>query len=147
MSIPRIYLDNCSIQRPLDDQSFTRIHLESEAILAIVEMLDAGEVELIISDASIFENTQNPNVTRKSFGEAILRRNAAVIHINPTLILRSQRFIAQNLHPLDALHLACAESANVDYFCTCDDKLYKKALLLTNIKTVTPIQLIERLLL
>lgn len=28
---------------------------------------------------------------------------------------------------MDALHLACAEKAKVDYFVTCDDKLIQKA--------------------
>jgi predicted nucleic acid-binding protein len=26
-----------------------------------------------------------------------------------------------------ALHLACAEAAGADYFCTCDDRFLKKA--------------------
>jgi predicted nucleic acid-binding protein len=30
------------------------------------------------------------------------------------------------IKPLDALHLASAESGKADYFCTCDDKIIKK---------------------
>lgn len=33
----KIYLDNCSLQRPLDDKSQIRIRLEAEAILAVIE--------------------------------------------------------------------------------------------------------------
>ena len=31
----KIYLDNCCFNRPFDDQTQERIHLESEAILMI----------------------------------------------------------------------------------------------------------------
>ncbi len=33
----RIYLDNCCYNRPFDDQTQERIHLESEAILTILK--------------------------------------------------------------------------------------------------------------
>jgi predicted nucleic acid-binding protein len=46
---------------------------------------------------------------------------------------------------LDALHLACAESANAAYFCTCDDKFLKKAKAVKELKTsvVSPLELVE----
>lgn len=46
---------------------------------------------------------------------------------------------------LDALHLALAEAAGEDYFCTCDDKFLKKAKAMTDLKTkaVSPIELGE----
>jgi predicted nucleic acid-binding protein len=49
--------------------------------------------------------------------------------------------------PLDALHLASAEAAQVDYFCTCDDRLLKKAKTVHDLKTVvvSPIELAEEL--
>ena len=34
-----VYLDTCSLQRPLDDQTQIRIRLEAEAVLAIIELL------------------------------------------------------------------------------------------------------------
>ena len=33
----------------------------------------------------------------------------------------------QGFKAFDALHIASAESAQVDYFCTCDDRVLKKA--------------------
>ncbi len=47
--------------------------------------------------------------------------------------------------PLDALHLASAQEMQADYFCTCDDKLLKKAKALCGpgLKVVTPIQFLE----
>ena len=34
----RIYLDTCSLQRPLDDRSQLRIRQEAEAILYVLEL-------------------------------------------------------------------------------------------------------------
>ena len=36
-------------------------------------------------------------------------------------------FEKRGLRALDALHLALASTAQVDYFCTCDDKLFRQA--------------------
>lgn len=46
--------------------------------------------------------------------------------------------------PLDSLHLAFASWTRADFFCTCDDKLVKKAKKLDSLNTtvVTPLQLI-----
>jgi len=48
---------------------------------------------------------------------------------------------------LDALHLASAEIGHADYFCTCDDKLLKKAVSMQDLKTrfVSPIELIKEI--
>ncbi len=47
----KIYLDNCCYNRPFDDQTQERIHLESEAILA---MLRRGQqkVDVIVGNGS-----------------------------------------------------------------------------------------------
>ena len=46
---------------------------------------------------------------------------------------------------LDALHLACAVEAQANYFCTCDDRFYRRAKQIDTKQTlvVTPLQLIE----
>lgn len=48
------------------------------------------------------------------------------------------------LKTLDALHLASASVAKVDYFCTCDDKFIKKAKTLDGLNTtvVSPTELV-----
>ena len=47
----RIYLDMCSIQRPLDTKTQPRIAVEAEAILGVLMLCEAGQVELMTSDA------------------------------------------------------------------------------------------------
>jgi hypothetical protein len=47
----RMYLDTCSLQRPLDSKAQTRIILEADAVLGILALCEEGIVELISSDA------------------------------------------------------------------------------------------------
>ena len=56
----RIYLDTCSLQRPLDDQWPLRNRLEAEAVLSILDLVKAGHFELMASDVLIFEIARNP---------------------------------------------------------------------------------------
>jgi predicted nucleic acid-binding protein len=60
---------------------------------------------------------------------------------------RARKFEALGLQPLDALHLASAEEAQADYFCTCDDRFLKRAKAISDSKTrvVSPIELIKEL--
>jgi hypothetical protein len=57
----KIYLDMCSLQRPLDDRTQLRVLVEAEAILGVLALCDAGTVELIASDALVFEAEANPD--------------------------------------------------------------------------------------
>jgi len=50
--------------------------------------------------------------------------------------------VESGIKPLDALHLAFAAQAEVEYFCTCDDKLRKKAHRLKSLK-LTVVTLLE----
>ena len=52
----RIYLDACSLQRPLDDRSQPRINIEAEAVLTILALVESGDVEMLSSEAREFEN-------------------------------------------------------------------------------------------
>jgi len=51
----KLYLDNCAIQRPLDDKAQIRIALESEAILGIISLVKDNEIELVLSDILEYE--------------------------------------------------------------------------------------------
>ena len=123
----KIYLDTCSIQRPLDSKNQIRILLEADAVLGIIALCDAGDVELVSSDALLYETQRNPNSIRKNHALAILEKANEMIKLNDTIEKRAKAFVAEGIKPLDALHLASAEAAQVDYLCTCDDRFLKKA--------------------
>jgi len=47
----RVYLDACSLQRPLDDRCQPRVNIEAEAVLTILRLVESGQVELLSSEA------------------------------------------------------------------------------------------------
>lgn len=142
----KIYLDVCSLQRPLDTKSHMRIVLEAEAILGIVSACEAGDIELVSSEALLFEVHRNPNLTRRDYVLEVLSKADEFIEVDERVEKRAKEFNTIGIKPLDALHLALAEKARVDYFCTCDDRFMKKAKSITvKTKVVSPLELIKEL--
>lgn len=141
----KIYLDNCSIQRPLDDKSQVRIASEAEAILNIITLSQQGKVELIHSDALEYEIDRTPNAQRKLFATEVLQNTTLRISFTEAVITRAKELEQFGLKPLDALHFASAEAAEVQYFCTCDDRFIKRlrALPKNAVTVVTPLELIQ----
>ncbi len=143
----RIYLDNCALQRPLDDKSQTRIRLEAEAILSILEQCKVGDIELISSEALEFEIEKNPLENRRSYAGSALASATVNVMVDDDVEKRAQLFVDFGIKPLDALHLSSAEMAEADYFCTCDDRFLRRARTISGLRTVvvTPLELIEEL--
>lgn len=143
----KIYLDTCSIHRPLDSKNQIRIILEADAVLGIIALCDSSEIELVSSEPLLYEARRNPNPVRKQHALAVLNKANTTIEINDIIEKRARLFVDAGLKPLDALHLASAEAAEVDYLCTCDDRFLKKAQQRgdLSIKVVSPVTLIEEL--
>ncbi len=141
----KVYLDTCSLQRPLDAKNQLRILLESEAVLALIALCDSAQIELVSSEALLFETMRAVDVTRKEFALEVLQKAAHFIQVDANVQTRANALNRKGIGALDALHLALAEKAQVDYFCTCDDKFLKKAKLFcaAPMKAVSPITLIE----
>jgi len=141
----KIYLDTCTLQRPLDSKTQIRINLEAEAVLGIIGLQEAGTVELVSSEVLIYEVKRNPKSVRREFGLEILSKAGEVVSINEAIEYRAKQLEAIGIKALDALHLASAEEAGVDFFCTCDDRFLKKAKAVSDLRvqTVSPIELIE----
>lgn len=143
----KVYLDTCSLQRPLDSRGQLRIVLEAEAVLGILGLVESGDVELVTSDALLFEVRRNPNMVRQEY--ALQALSLARVHANLTAQAeaRAAELNRAGLSPMDALHLALAESANVDYLCTCDDRFLRAAgaLSAAAVRVVSPLVLIQEL--
>ena len=141
----KIYLDTCSLQRPLDSKTQIRINLEAEAILGVIGLCENGEIELLSSDVLHYEISRNPNVMRREFGLEVLSKADTFVPLNESVEQRAKTFGQVGIKPLDALHLASAEEAEADYFCTCDDKFLRKAKAISDlkVKAVSPLELIE----
>ena len=61
----KVYLDNCCLNRPFDDQTQLRIRLESEAKLKVQEEIRAGKLQLAWSYILDYENRKNPFQERR----------------------------------------------------------------------------------
>lgn len=142
-----LYLDMCCLSRPLDDRSQQRVEMEGDAILAILEFCDKGGAEWMLSEALEDEASQIKNAFRKDYVRAIFLMASGLQRVEPGVRLLADDFTARGLKELDALHLACAVTAKADYFCTCDDRLLKKARLLVvpPMKAVSPLELLTEL--
>jgi hypothetical protein len=68
----RVYLDSCSLQRPLDDQTQPRIRVETEAVLAILAAVQVGDIVLVNSEALEYEMRRIPDDQRRNEVAAIL---------------------------------------------------------------------------
>jgi hypothetical protein len=130
----KLYLDNCSIQRPLDDRSQLRIAVESEIILNILSLIEAKKIDLLASEILIYEANKITNIFRKEFTLKVLSKRAEFAELDDAIEKRSKTFINSGIKPIDALHLASAEKMEADFFCTCDDKFLKKAVKINDLK-------------
>lgn len=143
----KIYLDLCAIQRPLDTPNQIRIVLESEAVLGIIAFCDIGQVELLSSEALLYEGEQSSLPVRKEHTSAVLAKAKNVLNVTEKEKTRAAEIMKSGIKPLDALHIALAESGNADYFCTCDDKLLRNAKKVKDlsVKVANPVDLVQEI--
>jgi len=122
----KIYMDNCCLNRPFDDQSNLRVHLEAEAIKTIISLLEQQQWFLVSSQVLEFEISKNGDESRRNELNSINALAHTVIRIDAAIAKRANEFEKHGLQAFDALHLACAED-NADIFLTVDDKFINKA--------------------
>jgi len=137
----------CSIQRPLDTKSHVRIAVEAEAILGLLSLSESGQLDLVASDALMFEAEKNPHSVRKRYAFEVMAEAQVFVHTDAQLEERARTLVAAGLKPLDALHLASAEAGKADFFCTCDDRFLKRARVIAAppTKAVSPLELIAEI--
>jgi hypothetical protein len=112
----RIYLDICSIQRPLDDQSQVRIATETEAMLGILDLCERGKLVLLRSAAHTIENEQNPYLDRKDHVLMVLSLASHYLPTTPEVTERAKGYVEAGMKRLDALHLALAVEGMAAFF-------------------------------
>lgn len=123
----KVYLDTSVYNRPFDDQAQTRIRLETEAFLSILEKAVSGTIIIIGSSALLYENSQNPFAERKERVSGYLRIVSRFVKLNDFIEKKALSLESMGIDPIDALHLAYAEFGGAEYFLTCDDGIIKKA--------------------
>lgn len=142
----RVYLDNCSYNRPYDDQSQMRIYLETQAKLHIQDMVRKGQIELVTSYVLDFENSNNRSIQKKLAVEKFMKEYAAVYVSNKNekeIAKIADAIMETGIKEKDAYHVACAVIAGCNYFVTTDDRLLKYQT--EKINLVTPGEFIRRM--
>lgn len=122
----RLYLDASVLNRPFDDQRQIRIKLEAEAVVSILQRVEAGAFEMIRSAVLDFENGANPFLERRERISSYLAMAKTIVEVSQSHRERAVGLEALGIMGIDALHLACAEGV-ADTFLTVDDKLLKRA--------------------
>jgi predicted nucleic acid-binding protein len=124
----RLYLDNCSFNRPFDDQSVLRNYLEAEAKTFIQREILQEKYELAWSYIMDYEVSYNPFLDRKN--QILKWKDIATVDIDESekVIALANEIMTKNLKPKDSLHLACAIEAECSFFITTDGKMLNKPL-------------------
>ena len=142
----KVYLDVCSWYRPFDDQSQSRIRMEAEAVQIILEMSDLGQIEISISDIVLYENVGTKDLVKMQNVTELLKSCKDYIPYDQNVQKRAFELSKDGFIPLDALHLASAETGEVHYLITTDDKFQKKYDQLSdriNVKVMNPIDFVK----
>lgn len=142
----RVYLDNCSYNRPYDDQSQMRIHLETQAKLHIQDMIRKEQIELVTSYILDFENSNNRSIQKKQTIEKFMKEYATLYVSNKNekdITMIANAIMETGVKEKDAYHVACAVIAKCNYFVTTDDRLLKYHS--EQIELVTPGEFIRRM--
>ena len=140
-----IYLDNCSFNRPFDDQNQIRIRIETEAKLYIQENIVSGRFQLAWSYILEYENDANPFPERKETLDNWKKYAVADIGANKSIIETAKEIQTTGVKSKDALHVACALALKCTYFITTDLLLIKKLSNFEKIKVVNPVEFINYL--
>lgn len=139
----RIYLDNCSFNRPYDDQIILRNYLEAEAKTYIQLQIINNIFELAWSYMMDYEIYFNPFDNRKN--QIQKWKNIAKVNIQYSEgnILLAKDIRKQRIKIKDSIHIACAVEAECKYYITTDDKLLNKNI--DKIIIIDPINFIKQL--
>ncbi len=108
----RLYLDNCSFNRPYDDQTILKNYLEAEAKTFIQREILQETFELAWSYMMDYEISFNPFPDRKNQIQKWKEKAKIDIDESDKIIAIANDIMKQNLKTKDALHLACSIEAD-----------------------------------
>lgn len=137
----RVYLDTSAYNRPLDDQAQSKIFLESQAVAIILQMIEAQDIELVSSSVLDYENSRNPYPLKQAAMSRYLQLANFRQEVNDAIRQRAGELEHNGIKALDALHVACAETANSDFLVTCDKGLINRCSVLT-LQVINPVDFV-----
>lgn len=138
----RIYLDNCCYNRPFDDQSQVKVVIETLAKLTIQQQMREGEIEYVWSEVLDYEVGRSRFIDRKLQIQPWAQGATVFVELDESIREQARRFEDVGVRAMDALHLACAEAANCDWFFTTDNGILKKARSIANLRVANPVEFV-----
>ena len=139
----KLYLDNCCYNRPYDDQTQEKVHMEGEAILTIINICKQNNDEIIGSPALDLEIDQLSDIEKKEKVKYFYDQTITTkVNYTEKIFNRAQELAEQtNIRTLDRFHLSFAESSDADILLTTDIK-FEKACSKINlqIKVINPLK-------
>lgn len=136
----RVYLDNCCYNRPFDEQAQLRVVLETLAKLNIQQQMRDGVLEYAWSSVLDFEINKSRFLDRSLQIMPWAKGAVINVQIDDSIRFRAKEFEANGLKAMDALHVACAEAAECDWFFTTDRGILKKARNLISMRVANPVE-------
>jgi predicted nucleic acid-binding protein len=100
-------------------------------------MVEAKAVELISSSVLEYENNRNPYPVKQEVMGRYLQLAEFRQEVDKAIRQRAEELEQNGLKAIDALHVACDEAVNSNYFITCDKRLINRCLELT-MKVINP---------
>lgn len=137
----RVYLDTSIYNRPFDNQTQPKIFLETQAVILILQMVEVQLLELVSSSVLEYENSRNPFTLNQQSMARYLQIASLRVLVEENIRTRAKQLEKQGIKPIDALHVACAEASQSDYFITCDRRLINRCQDLL-LKVINPTDLI-----
>ncbi len=139
----RIYLDNCSYNRPYDDQSNMQVQMDAISKLYIQNCIKDGKYELVSSYTLHYELSRNPFDMRRMAIKDYIEQNAKYyvdIDREPEISQIASEIMETGIKEKDAYHVASAIFAKCEYFISTDKRLLKYKT--DKIKLVTPVEFV-----
>lgn len=135
-------MDVCCYNRPMDDQTQERVHVETEAIFYILKNLDKRGWDLIGSSVVEYEFKKNSDVIKQQSAYKFFDYTKTTYNIldYPDTQARANIFQSHGIGSIDSLHLAISECAGVEVLLTTDDRFIKAAKRTdTKVKVINPL--------
>lgn len=108
------------------NQRQPRIKVETEAVFAIMALIQTGVHILLNSEALEYEVSRIPNENRRDEVVSVLSLAGEYLELTEASEKLATELETKGVRSMDALHLALASTAEADFFCTCDDQLLRK---------------------
>ena len=126
MAAEKIYLDACCVMRLNDDQSQSRIRMETDAVRTIIRLVAQGAVVWTGGSALTAEIESGPETEFRREALQICAQFSVPCVFSERVKLRAKLLYELGFGELDAIHLASAENSACLVLLTTDDRFVKR---------------------